>query len=306
MVTIDMLRSRSVPMVIAYGGGVNSLALLLTCIEQGIRPDHITFADTGGEKPGTYQHMQEVVAPYLQRVGYPAITRVALHKPIAGDKTLEEQCLRLGTLPSRAYGHGTCAIRWKVEPQDVFLKRTYPERCARITAIKNALRPGVKAPVATRLMLLGLASTQEALDELRGLRILKTLGYDGGEERRATIHEDTYCRLAFPLMELEIDREGCLAKIDAHGLARPPKSACFFCPSSRKEEVLALAAQHPDLFARAVEMERRADESDKSTTVVGLGRHWSWSELVRLDPRKRAALPDRPVESCGVCTDGEE
>ena len=108
-------------------GGVNSLALLLTLLEEGARPDHVTFADTGGEKPETYAHMRDVVAPYLERAGLPPITRVSLHKPVAGDPTLEAQCLRLGTLPSRAYGYGTCALRWKVEPQDLFLRRTYPD-----------------------------------------------------------------------------------------------------------------------------------------------------------------------------------
>lgn len=280
--------------------------MLLTLLEEGARPDHVTFADTGGEKPETYAHMRDVVAPYLERAGLPPITRVSLHKPVAGDPTLEAQCLRLGTLPSRAYGYGTCALRWKVEPQDLFLRRTYPERCARVAAIKAALRPGGRVPAAERLASLGFVSAADALAALREARILKALGYDGGEERRATIHEDQFCRLAFPLLERGVDRAGCLALIARHGLAPPPKSACFFCPSSRKEEVLALSWEHPDLFARAAEMERRAEESEKSTTVVGLGRHWSWRELVRLDPGRRAALPERPVESCGVCADGSE
>jgi hypothetical protein len=72
------------------------------------------------------------------------------------------------------------------------------------------------------------------------------------------------------------------------------------------DRVAAFAREPGRLFARAAEMERRAEESEKSTTVVGLGRHWSWRELVRLDPGRRAALPERPVESCGVCADGSE
>jgi len=38
-------------MVVSYGGGVNSTAVLVGMVERGIRPDAILFADTGGEHP---------------------------------------------------------------------------------------------------------------------------------------------------------------------------------------------------------------------------------------------------------------
>jgi hypothetical protein len=38
--------------------------------------------------------------------------------------------------------------------------------------------------------------------------------------------------------------------------------------------------------------------------VKGLGRHWSWRELVALDDAARAALPETPVEACMICDDG--
>ena len=195
-------------------------------------------------------------------------------------------------------------MRWKIEPQDLFLRQTYPVQTARMSAIKNALRPQVRKTMTECLQAIGIESMAQALEELRSLRFLKALGYDGGEERRATMSEDVFCRLWFPLIELDMDRDACLKKIDEHGLPRPPKSACFYCPSSKKSEVLALAKEHPDLFARAVEMERRADESGKSTSVKGLGRNWSWTELVTLDPKRQSQIPERPVESCVMCADG--
>lgn len=41
------------PLVVAYGLGVNSTAMLVEFARRGIRPDLILFADTGGEKPET-------------------------------------------------------------------------------------------------------------------------------------------------------------------------------------------------------------------------------------------------------------
>jgi len=37
--------------VVAYGGGTNSTAMLIWMYEQGMRPDLILFANTGGENP---------------------------------------------------------------------------------------------------------------------------------------------------------------------------------------------------------------------------------------------------------------
>jgi len=46
----------------AYGLGVASTAMLVEFVHRGIRPDLILFADTGGEKPGTYQYLAMIQA----------------------------------------------------------------------------------------------------------------------------------------------------------------------------------------------------------------------------------------------------
>src|SRR3984885_8980269 len=58
------------PLVVAYGLGVDSTAMLIEFAMRGIRPDLILFADTGGEKPETYQYLK-IIRPYLARVGFP-------------------------------------------------------------------------------------------------------------------------------------------------------------------------------------------------------------------------------------------
>jgi argininosuccinate synthase len=37
--------------ILAYGGGVNSTAMIVGMIERGERADAVVFADTGGELP---------------------------------------------------------------------------------------------------------------------------------------------------------------------------------------------------------------------------------------------------------------
>ncbi len=91
------------PLVAAYGLGVDSTAMLIEFVHRGIRPDHILFADTGGEKPETYQYLR-VIRPFLARSGFPDVTVVRYQPKRAVYHTLEEQCLHTGTLPSLAYG----------------------------------------------------------------------------------------------------------------------------------------------------------------------------------------------------------
>ena len=58
----------------------------------------------------------------------------------------------------------------------------------------------------------------------------------------------------------------------------PSKSACFFCPSSRPKEIIDLYEKHPDLIQRALKIEQNAE----LTTIKGLGRNYSWSDVIRM------------------------
>jgi len=271
MLTTADIIARRVPLCVGLGGGVNSTALLVELHLRNIRPDLIAFADTLGEKPETYAHLTELDA-WLSRVGFPHITRLLKASPRTGDVSLEAECLRRETLPSRAFGMSGCAQRWKIEPQEKHLNNWAPARAAWAA----------------------------------GLRPIKALGFDGGETRRATIHEDAKVIYWYPLIEWDLDRAACVAAIESAGMRAPGKSSCFYCPSMRKSEVLELAREKPDLFARALAIEDRALISERHDlrTIKGLGRHWSWRELVT--SADTSAYPEQPVESCTVCSDESE
>lgn len=91
------------PLVVAYGLGVDSTAMLVEFARRGIRPDLILFADTAGEKPETYQYL-DVIQPFLRRAGFPEVVTVRYQPTRAVYDTLEGQCLHTGTLPLLAYG----------------------------------------------------------------------------------------------------------------------------------------------------------------------------------------------------------
>lgn len=56
------------------------------------------------------------------------------------------------------------------------------------------------------------------------------IGIDAGESHRAKISSKNGFEYRWPLIEREIDRNGCIEIIKAHGLPVPIKSGCWFCP----------------------------------------------------------------------------
>ena len=63
------------PIVVSYGGGKNSTAMLIAMVYKGIVPDLILFADTGAEVPETYQWINKF-SGWLVKNGFPAIITV--------------------------------------------------------------------------------------------------------------------------------------------------------------------------------------------------------------------------------------
>lgn len=113
--------SSQVPVVVSYGAGTNSTAMLIEMVKHGERADLITFADTGGERPETYAYLT-MFSAWLVSKDYPAITTV---KKGGRTETLEENCHRMKMLPSVAYGFKSCSQKYLSgqRPADVLLMR---------------------------------------------------------------------------------------------------------------------------------------------------------------------------------------
>lgn len=228
--------AKKTPLVVAYGVGVDSTAMLVGFHQRGIVPSLILTADTGSERPETYAYLP-VMQAWLASVGFPPV--VVVKKTVARFKnepytTLEGNCLSNKTLPSLAFGRKACSLKWKREPQDKFCKGWTPAREA----------------------------------WARGEKLIKAIGYDAGpkDSRRAwSMTDDGQYKYWYPLRDWGWDREECKRQIAAAGLPVPEKSACFFCPATQVDELAALCQAHPDLARRIVEMERLAMPGLKTT-----------------------------------------
>lgn len=275
--------------VLCFGGGVDSTAMLVALREAALAPELILMADTGGEKPETWQHverMQRVLADWQ----WPSITLCKkTTQAETGYTDLEGNCVMNETLPSLAFGMKSCSLKWKATPQDAFIKgvRRGPNACP-------------PHPIWQRA-------------QARGERIVKLIGYDSGRADRrragAIASSDVDFDYAYPLQLIGWTRGDCVDAITRSLGAEhvPIKSACFFCPASKEWELWWLAAVHPDLFERALLLERRAltgrhsrfneiefgaswedlvrnaDRFPSTTTTVGLGRSFAWNQWARVN-----------------------
>ena len=304
---IDIVKSQpephpDSPVVVSYGGGKNSTALLILCQKLGIKVDLILFADTGGEIPQTYEYI-EMFSDWLVNHGMPPIIIVNRREVSASAnrkvwnaaknnfyfgcktevdiqllkyliwwvgvtghhyETLEENCLVTNTLPSKAYGNSSCSVAWKIEPQNKYV---------------NTWQPAIKAWE-------------------KGLKIRKLIGYHVKElsrlidkkTRQLRSLEDNKYIYEYPLIKHGLDDIACQVLIASVGLPVPPKSSCFFCPNRKIREILELPEE---LSLRAELIEQVANNGihrRDNTNVKGLGRKFTWSELSKLTPIEQSLI----------------
>lgn len=276
----------AMPVVIGYGMGVDSTALLVEWGRRGLpRPAVILTADTGDEKPETYRYQAEVVPLIAERFGLPAVTMVKRTSPRAGDASLSGECLRKSVLPSLAYGGHSCSLKWKVEPQWAWCRDHFKWTQARRKRASDPLPAGTWA---------------------HGPSILKLIGYDASPADCRRINNAVGKwppghLYRYPLNEWRMTRRACIDSIVQEQLPGfdpqylradlvsftqlvwierggiPMKSACWMCPASKKPEIDWLSRFHPELADKARLMETKAHQRGLRT-IAGLGRSYSWTD----------------------------
>lgn len=235
-----ILAGAPAPIVLAYGIGVDSTALLVELAARGEPPDLVLTADPGAEKPETYEYQKLIAAGMAaRRIPYEVVRYVPRRfKHWPPYYSILANVLTNATLPSISLGRHSCSLKWKVAPQDAFLKRWAPAQAA----------------------------------WARGHKVTRLIGYDASpaDTRRyahASAIDDPLFDCRYPLREWRWTRDHCTARIEAAGLPVPPKSSCFFCGAIRPDEVRAL----PQWCLRLIVLiEARAEP--RLRTVEGLWR----------------------------------
>ena len=249
--------------VFSFGGGVDSTGMLFEFDRQGYMPDLLIFADTGGERPDIYAHIEKLNKWLKKKWDKTIIT-------VRGKETLEDEVLRRKTLPALALGFHTCSQKHKIRPIAKYLKQ-------------NDHR-----------------------------KIIKIIGYDANEFDRArkglnsvelgknTEEKGIDLKLWFPLIEWGKSRKELKSEINEVGFCAS-KSSCFFCPAMSLNEVKQLKQYYPELYERALKIERGAELDN----TKGLGRSWNWGEVMKGEEAQMNLFDEsswedlKGVQTCG-------
>lgn len=73
-----------------------------------------------------------------------------------------------------------------------------------------------------------------------------------------------------PLVDLNIDRRGCIEIIQRAGLDVPQKSGCYICPFQRPSQWRELWQRHPELYERAERLEANVKRGRSGRTMITL------------------------------------
>lgn len=263
---VDYMGFGGRPSVLSYGVGVDSTALLLELVGQGRPPDLVPTADPGAEKPETYEYLS-MMQKWMDARGIENhvvryVTRRFKNFPPYED--LAGSLLTNGCLPSISFGRHSCSLKYKVNPQNTFIKTW--------------------APAAEAWA--------------RGEKVVRYIGYDAGKRdtqryaHAATIDDPLFDN-QYPLRDWLWDRAACEARIREEGLPVPPKSSCVFCLGMSSEEVRALPAYWLRMI---VLIEARA--APRLRTVEGLWRRSTRSRPGRMTDfiRAEALLPEAEID----------
>lgn len=260
------------PHMVAWGAGLDSTGMIVEMFERGEPIDQVLFADTGSEKPETYEYI-EYFSRWMADRGIP-FERLAYQpqnfKNFPPYRSLLENCLTNGTLPSIAFGFSSCSKKFKISVQDKWT---------------NNWEPAVTA-------------------WSQGLRVVKSIGYDCSPAdlkryaQREGYESDKY-EFRYPLREWGWTRDVITQSLLARNIRVPPKSACFFCTAMKPWEVDALPKP---MLRLIVLMEARAEPRLTSTeglwrkTVLGTKGGTAKPGSMTIYIRDKGLLPAEQIE----------
>ena len=286
------------------GLGRDSIAMLMLCIEGRLETeehglilpedlDCVVFSNTGCEWPHTYQQIPRV----SQMCDDHGIRFIILWKgdddrddgPAESWKRIDERASNGGyhTRPrimddfmSRAtvasLGKGDCTDNHKIQP----IRRLINDISHVRFGLTNRrwsyeVRQGDRPP---HINLIGIAFDERSRAE-------------GGPDGPYYVEE------CYPLIDMEIAKEGEAEILDRHGFGDVKKSGCWMCPYQPASWYWALKETQPDVYRSAVEYEAHALARNPRMAATGYKREGRPMTIPEVVDRWRSDNPDATIEA---------
>ena len=215
--------------VISLGAGVQSSTLfLMSCLGEIEKADVAIFADTQGEPPDVYTHLD-----YLSEFGDKH--GISVHRVTKGDlladfmQFVEGSAKRATMLPLQTRNPDTGLPGGLLGRQCTRDYKLYPIR----------------------------AKTRALLKERGETRAEMWIGISTDEINRMKESTVAFAKNRWPLIELRMSRQDCLAWYEGKAFPKPPRSACYYCPFHSNTEWQRIRDANPDLWSQAVEIDRK-------------------------------------------------
>lgn len=217
--------------VFSYGGGVQSTAALVLSAQARLDYRTFLFCNVGddSEHPDTLKYVHEVAMPYAKAHGVELI-EVQRTRQTGEKETIYQRLTRPGSrsigIPVRmsngAPGNRACTGDFKIK------------------VVAKWLRAHGATKDDPAVVGLGIS-----MDEWQRMRSDSGIAYE---------------KLAYPLIDLRMDRQDCINVISRASLPIPPKSSCWFCPFHRLQRWQEMRQKEPDLFKKACDLESFINE----------------------------------------------
>jgi hypothetical protein len=272
------------PHYLSLGAGVQSstLALMYAVGELEPMPKAAIFADTQAEPASVYKWLDwlESQLPFpVHRVTFRSLEQEVLTMRTTEDGRLYSRSdvpiytLNVDTGQKGAIPNRSCTRDYKIRPINKFLRK------------EVGIKRGEKEP-----------------------QCVSVIGISLDEIRRMKPSRDKWVTLRWPLIEKRITRNSCKDWMESHGYPEPPRSACVFCPYHANSEWRRLQIEEPEEFDRAVNFEKKLQETKKESVnfVTMPFLHNSCKPLDQIDfrsdvERGQGLLWDDECEGmCGV------
>lgn len=281
--------------ILSYGGGLNSFAMLLYSIDQGVIPHYCVFADTGsgdketwsrdGEWYGTYRHIVEYAIPICEQYGIQFRWITQADSKVRGADSLLQYFEQLRIVPSTQNRY--CTSSAKIERIEQWMWETFGD-----------------TPIE---VMVGFEAGEESRRD-KDPHGAKTCGQDypdgAAPAKKQKFHKPKYPInrvTSFPLIGAGMCRCRCEVYVRDRGFPVPRKSACWFCPFSKRGDWMKLAEQMPEQFARAAALEQNQKGGQE-------GQMYAFNSVQRKGVQVFVPLwediymPYTPkVEGCPVC-----